>query len=263
MSIVITWLVYSQCTQTEEDQGAFYEYLAAEMINNTFDVGAVGTRMAISSAWQSVGSSITSAASSLSTGAAIDLHGGRGRSGVGVHLTPCKQYRRSSTEDLSKQRDEESAVFVVQNPPMCAPSSATRINFFVCMPRRTSDGFHRASPFSSFFSKMLSLPPSCWSTSGLGKIPSMPCRFALVTHCCSGPFQGQFGGLAIPLQKSLTNTTDMIVMSVGVCHSGLGCGGGDCWQWCLCQWGSVIPVLMVSASMRQTSSRVVCAATQK
>jgi hypothetical protein len=32
MSIVDTWLVYSQCTQTEEeDQGAFYEYLAAEM----------------------------------------------------------------------------------------------------------------------------------------------------------------------------------------------------------------------------------------
>jgi hypothetical protein len=46
MSIVNTWLVYSQCTQeTEEDQGAFYEYLAAEMIDDTFDVGAFGTRM--------------------------------------------------------------------------------------------------------------------------------------------------------------------------------------------------------------------------
>jgi hypothetical protein len=88
MSIVDTWLVYSECTQTEEDQGAFYEYLAAEMIDNTFDVGAVGTRMARSSARQSVGSYNMSTASSL-TGAVIDLHG-RGRSGVGMHLTPCK-----------------------------------------------------------------------------------------------------------------------------------------------------------------------------
>jgi hypothetical protein len=39
------------------------------------------------------------------------------------------------------------------------------------------------------------------------------------------------------------------VMSMGVCHSGLGCGGGDCWQWCSCRWGFVILVLMVSTSM--------------
>jgi hypothetical protein len=46
MSIVDTWLVYIKCTQTEEDQGAFYEYLAGEMIENTFDMGVVGgTRM--------------------------------------------------------------------------------------------------------------------------------------------------------------------------------------------------------------------------
>jgi hypothetical protein len=31
----------------------------------------------------------------------------------------------------------------------------------VCMPRRTLDGFHWVSHFSSFFSEMLSLPPLC------------------------------------------------------------------------------------------------------
>jgi hypothetical protein len=40
-------------------------------------------------------------------------------------------------------------------------------------------GFWMASTghhlFPPYFSKMLSLPPSCWSTSGLGKIPWMPC----------------------------------------------------------------------------------------
>jgi hypothetical protein len=39
MAIVDTWLVYSQCTtQAEEDQGAFYEHLALEMIENTMDL---------------------------------------------------------------------------------------------------------------------------------------------------------------------------------------------------------------------------------
>jgi hypothetical protein len=53
------------------------------------------------------------------------------------------------------------------------------------------------------------------------------------------------------------------VTSVGACHSGSGCGRGACWQWCLCQWGSVMPVLMVSANSHRTSSRKVCVPTQK
>jgi hypothetical protein len=93
MSIVDTWLVYSQCTQTEEDQGAFYEYLAGEMIDNSFDV--IGTRKRQHHP-ASVDSSLTSTPGSNGTltGAVIDVSG-RGRSGVGAHLTPCKRYRQS------------------------------------------------------------------------------------------------------------------------------------------------------------------------
>jgi hypothetical protein len=101
MSIVYTWLVLSQCTQTEEDQGAFYEYMALETIDNSFDLGAIGGTRMLCTPRQSIASSLMSDRSL--TGAIVDLNR-RGRSGVRVHLTLCKRYRRRSREDLSKQR---------------------------------------------------------------------------------------------------------------------------------------------------------------
>jgi hypothetical protein len=127
----------------------------------------------------------------------------------------------------------------------------------IWMSRRTSVGFHRASPLASFFSKMLSLPLQWCSTSGLGNIPWMLCRFALATHCCSGLFQARLEGPAMPLQKLSTNTTDMMVRSVGVLHVGSAEVEATCWQWCSCWWGSATPVSMVRVRMHQMSSRVV------
>jgi hypothetical protein len=62
MAIVDTWLVYNQCTQTEEDPGAFYEHLALEMIENTMDLPAAAgrcRRSSPSSKRQNVDSSLT------------------------------------------------------------------------------------------------------------------------------------------------------------------------------------------------------------
>jgi hypothetical protein len=92
MGVVDTWLVYSQCTQTEEPQTDFYEDLALEMLQNTYDNKSATTRQRSGQgARQSIDSSLTSGSGSL-CGAVIDVNG-RGRSGVGVHLTPSKRYK--------------------------------------------------------------------------------------------------------------------------------------------------------------------------
>jgi hypothetical protein len=83
MAIVDTWLVYSQCTQTEEDQGSFYEHLALEMIENTMDLppGVTAGRRRrsspSSSKRQSIDSSLTSTIGSFGTHtvAVIDVSG--------------------------------------------------------------------------------------------------------------------------------------------------------------------------------------------
>jgi Transposase IS4 len=90
MGVVDTGLVYSQCTHTEEQQSEFYEDLALELINNTFDQrpgGSSGTR-------RSFDSSLTSTPGSFEThtGAMVDVSG-RGRSGIGAHLTPSKRHQ--------------------------------------------------------------------------------------------------------------------------------------------------------------------------
>jgi hypothetical protein len=89
--VVDTWLVYSKCTGTIEDekQAEFYTLLAEELIENTYD-SALGRRRR--------SDFVTEDSPTLSrlTGAP--------RSGVYAHLTPTKRRRRRADGSLTKQR---------------------------------------------------------------------------------------------------------------------------------------------------------------
>jgi hypothetical protein len=130
-------------------------------------------------------------------------------------------------------------------------------------PRSTLLGFHRASPFSSFCSDMLSFPLWCWRVPGPGNTPCMPWRFALAIHLSSSSFAVHLTGPATPLQKSSTRTQDNTEMLSGVLHGGARLGDGFGMQCFLCLWGSFIPVWIVNASIHFMSSLVVCVAMQK
>ena len=77
MCIVDSWLIYSKATETEKKQRDFYELLAEEVIDNTYDQVRGGRRQG-----------------SENGSPGIITAEGHMRSGIAAHLTPTKKKRR-------------------------------------------------------------------------------------------------------------------------------------------------------------------------
>lgn len=88
MIVVDTWLAYSQCTGTKENQKDFYTFLSEELIDNTFD--HVHTR----------GRRVTEQDASVSSPELFDRTTGNPRAGTSAHLTPTKRKKTSRDGQL-------------------------------------------------------------------------------------------------------------------------------------------------------------------
>jgi hypothetical protein len=90
MCIVDSWLVFNGATRTSNDgesQQQFYNYLAEELIDNTYDDGSVTRNR---------GTNGSNASPEL-----LNRRTGSGRSGLQVHLTPTKRKRRRMTGEVT------------------------------------------------------------------------------------------------------------------------------------------------------------------
>jgi hypothetical protein len=133
-------------------QGEFYEKLALEMIKNTMDLGNAGAcgrrhHRSTTSARLSVDSSSlrsTPGSFGTHTGAVIDVSG-RGRSGMGAHLTPCKRYRKTREGDLSTHcLQGKCRICGAKSTNVCSMCEDKRLHdkpIFLCHSRTNRDCF--------------------------------------------------------------------------------------------------------------------------
>jgi hypothetical protein len=86
MILVDTWLAYSQInSDARVKQKQFFYMLAEELIDNTYDLKGAGRS--------------NSATKRQYQDARTEMIGGRPRSGVLTHLTPCKRLKKSNGEN--------------------------------------------------------------------------------------------------------------------------------------------------------------------
>ena len=88
MTLVDTWLVYSGATRTKETQSEFYEDLATELIDNTYDTVGGGRRR-------------TSQGNSTGSPVSLTDNCGRVRCGVDHHVTPTKRKKKKRNGDVT------------------------------------------------------------------------------------------------------------------------------------------------------------------
>ena len=89
--IVDSWLLFKQCTKSQEREKDYYTFLAEELIDNQYNTQGPGQRR-----------SGRATVPNTPSPSAIDRATGAPRAGIYAHLTPTKKKRKTATGELTK-----------------------------------------------------------------------------------------------------------------------------------------------------------------